>query len=104
MKKIAVIYWSQTGNTETMAKAILDGAKEKGHDAELFFVSDFDANKVSDYDVLALGCLSMGVEVLEEEEFEPFFASIESSLAGKDILLFGYCQISYQYRSTRFRG
>ena len=31
----------------------------------------------------------MGDEVLEESEFEPFFASIESTLSGKTIALFG---------------
>ena len=31
----------------------------------------------------------MGAEVLEEEEFEPMFASCESKLAGKRIALFG---------------
>lgn len=30
MSKIAVVYWSGTGNTEAMAKAVLEGAKEKG--------------------------------------------------------------------------
>ena len=31
----------------------------------------------------------MGAEVLEEEEFEPMFASCESKLSGKRIALFG---------------
>ena len=30
MSKIAVVYWSGTGNTESMAEAVADGAKEKG--------------------------------------------------------------------------
>ena len=29
MKKISIIYWSGTGNTETMAKAIQKGAIDK---------------------------------------------------------------------------
>ena len=29
MSKIAVVYWSGTGNTEQMASAVLEGAKEK---------------------------------------------------------------------------
>lgn len=81
--KTAVIYWSGTGNTEEMAKAVAEGAG-----AELFNVSDFKGS-VSDYDRLAFGCPSMGAEELEESEFEPFFASIEDSLAGKTIALFG---------------
>ena len=40
-------------------------------------------------DVLLLGCPAMGNEELEPEEFEPFFAAIESSLSGRKIGLFG---------------
>lgn len=81
--KTAVIYWSGTGNTEAMAQAIADGAG-----AELFSVSEFSGN-IADYDRLAFGCSAMGAEVLEEDEFEPFFTSIESQLSGKTVLLFG---------------
>ncbi|MGN1223768.1 MAG: flavodoxin [Ruminococcus sp.] len=81
--KTAVIYWSGTGNTEQMAAAIAEGAG-----AELFAVSDFNGT-VSDYDRIAFGCSAMGDEVLEESEFEPFFAAIESALNGKTIALFG---------------
>ena len=81
--KTAVIYWSGTGNTEAMAKAVAEGAN-----AELFTVSEFSGN-VADYDALAFGCPAMGAEVLEEDEFDPFFTKIETSLTGKKVLLFG---------------
>lgn len=81
--KAAVIYWSGTGNTEQMAQAIADAAG-----AELFAVSDFSGS-IADYDRIAFGCSAMGDEVLEEDEFEPFFASIEGNLSGKTIALFG---------------
>lgn len=81
--KTAVIYWSGTGNTEAMAKAVAEGAG-----AELFAVSAFNGS-ITDYDVVAFGCPSMGAEELEETEFEPFFASIEGSLSGKRVALFG---------------
>ena len=32
MSKVAVVYWSSTGNTEAMADAVVEGAKEKGAD------------------------------------------------------------------------
>ncbi|MFR6496657.1 MAG: flavodoxin domain-containing protein [Ruminococcus sp.] len=75
--KAAVIYWSGTGNTEQMAQAIADAAG-----AELFAVSDFSGS-IADYDRIAFGCSAMGDEVLEEDEFEPFFASIEGDLSGR---------------------
>lgn len=81
--KTAVIYWSGTGNTEQMAAAVAQGAK-----AELFSVSGFNGD-ISEYDRIAFGCPSMGDEVLEENEFEPFFASVESVLSGKKVALFG---------------
>ena len=81
--KTAVIYWSGTGNTEAMANAVAEGAG-----AELFAVDDFGGS-VADYDAVAFGCPAMGDEVLEEDTFEPFFASAESALSGKKVLLFG---------------
>lgn len=81
--KTAVIYWSGTGNTEAMAKAVAEGAG-----AELFSVSDFSGD-IADYDRVAFGCPSMGDEVLEESEFEPFFTGVEGKLSGKTIALFG---------------
>ena len=51
-------------------------------------VSDFSGS-IADYDRIAFGCSAMGDEVLEEDEFEPFFASIEGDLSGKTIALFG---------------
>ncbi|MGM9915819.1 flavodoxin [Anaerotignum sp.] len=83
--KNAVIYWSGTGNTAAMAKAI---AAAMGEDTEIFSVDKFTGS-VADYDKIAFGCSAMGDEVLEEAEFEPFFASIEGSLKGKKVALFG---------------
>jgi len=81
--KTAVIYWSGTGNTEAMANAVAEGAG-----ADLFTVSDFSGS-IADFDAVAFGCPAMGAEVLEEDEFEPFFTSIEGDLSGKKVLLFG---------------
>ena len=89
MSKIAVVYWSGTGNTEAMAKAVLEGAKEKGAEVVLLTPDEFDVSMMDSYDAIAFGCPAMGAEVLAEEEFEPMFASCESKLSGKRIALFG---------------
>ena len=81
--KTAVIFWSGTGNTEAMAQAVAAGAG-----VEAVSVSDFNGN-IEELDALALGCPAMGAEVLEEDEFEPFFTGIEGKLSGKKVLLFG---------------
>ena len=89
MSKIAVVYWSGTGNTEQMASAVLEGAKEKGADAVLFTSSEFDAAMMEQYDAVAFGCPAMGAEVLEEDEFQPLFDACEGKISGKKIALFG---------------
>lgn len=89
MDKIAVIYWSGTGNTEAMASAVAQGITEAGKEAVLLSVSDTNAADAAAYEKLALGCPAMGDEVLEESEFEPFFEELSSSLSGKKVVLFG---------------
>ena len=89
MSKVAVVYWSGTGNTELMANAVAEGAKNKGADVALKTAGDFSAEQLDQYDAVAFGCPAMGAEVLEEYEFEPMFTSCESKLNGKKIALFG---------------
>lgn len=89
MGKIAVVYWSGTGNTEAMAASVAEGAKEKGAEVSLMQCSEFDAAQMDSFDVVAFGCPSMGSEQLEEGEFEPMFSSCEGKLGGKKIGLFG---------------
>lgn len=91
MKKIAVVYWSGTGNTEAMANAVLDGAKGKGARALLFTPDEFDASMADSYDAIAFGCPATGEEALEETEFEPMFSECKGKLQGKEIALFGSC-------------
>ena len=89
MSKVAVVYWSGTGNTETMANAVAEGAKGAGAEADVLVASDFNSGKVAEYDGIAFGCPAMGAENLEESEFEPMFTEVEGSLSGKKIALFG---------------
>ncbi len=89
MSKAAVIFWSQTGNTEQMANAIADGIREGGMECDLLNVADVSAADAAKYDKLALGCPAMGAEVLEEVEFDPFFTALEGKLAGRKVALFG---------------
>lgn len=89
MNKTAVIYWSGTGNTEMMAKAIHEGLLSAGAEADLFSVDQITPDKALAYDALALGCPSMGAEVLEEAEFEPFIEELEKGMSGKKAAIFG---------------
>ena len=89
MKKIAIIYWSGTGNTEAMASAVQTGVTEARGAAELFTADAFTADQVSAFDAVAFGCPAMGAETLEEDVFEPMFTACETELAGKKVFLFG---------------
>ena len=73
MSKVAVVYWSGTGNTEAMAMAVAEGAKGKGAEVSVITAAEF----------------SPGSEQLEESEFEPMFTACEGRLSGKNIALFG---------------
>ena len=44
MSKVAVVYWSGTGNTEAMAKAVAEGIGEKGGEAALLTAAEFSAD------------------------------------------------------------
>ena len=84
MSKVAIVFWSATGNTETMANCIAEGA---GAAATIVPCAEMDAAKLGEYDVVAFGCPAMGAEQLEESEFEPMFAGLEGSLNGKKVAL-----------------
>lgn len=90
MKQVTVIYWSGSGNTRMMAKAISEGARSAGASVTLLDVSEATIEQTLSAEALALGCPSMGCEVLEEDVMEPFVAILEKhNLAGKPLALFG---------------
>ena len=73
MAKVAVVFWSGSGNTEAMANAVMDGVTKGGAEGELIRVGDFSADRIADYDGILMGCPACGTEELDEGEFEPFF-------------------------------
>ena len=89
MSKVAIVYWSGTGNTEAMANYVAEGVKKAGGEADLFTSAEFGADKAGEYDRIAFGCPSMGAEQLEESEFQPMFDEVSPVLSGKKIALFG---------------
>ena len=89
MSKIAVIYWSGTGNTEAMADLVANAAAAAGASVDKFTASEFNVSSAGDYTGFALGCPAMGAEQLEESEFEPMYQDLRGSLSGKPVGLFG---------------
>lgn len=55
MKKVLVIYDSKFGNTEKIAKALVTGMQREGITAEYAKVEEVDIDKLTEYDLLAVG-------------------------------------------------
>lgn len=89
MKKAIIVYWSGTGNTEIMAEAIKEGMEQAQFEIEFVEVYDTTVEHVLKYEKILLGCPSMGLEELEEEDFEPFMQELEKQIKNKQIALFG---------------
>ena len=89
MRKIAVVYWSGTGNTEQMARQVAAGAQEAGAEAEAIAAAWFSASQVGSFVAIAFGCPAMGAEELEADEFAPMFEACLPELRDKPIALFG---------------
>ena len=89
MAKVAIVYWTGSGNTEAMAHAVEEGAQNAGAEVALNFVSDVTADEIASFDHIALGCPASGNEQLEEYEFEPFFEELLPQLQNKKVAIFG---------------
>ena len=84
MSKVAIVFWSATGNTETMANCIAEGA---GAAATIVPCADMTPAKLGEFDVVAFGCPAMGAEQLEESEFEPMFAGLAERQESRSVRL-----------------
>ncbi len=89
MSKVNVVFWSQSGNTESMANFVGAGVTEAGGEVNVVYVGDASMDELKSAKAFALGCPAMGAEVLEEGEMEPFVTELEGFVAGKTIGLFG---------------
>lgn len=83
MSNVAVVYWSQTGNTEAMANALAEAAG-----TEAIEYSSFSADQASDYDAFAFACPAMGAEELDPD-FEELFDDVVAAAPDKPFVLFG---------------
>lgn len=87
--RIAIIYWSGTGNTEAMASLIAQGVRSTGAEADVLPIHQCDKDVVDRYDRFAFGCPASAQEELEDMEFLPVYEDLEPLLAGKRVALFG---------------
>ncbi len=89
MKKVLVLYYSRSGNTEKMAKAIAEGAKSVGGiEVELSF--HIEVAELSGYDAIVVGAPTYRKEA--PVDFKNLFeeaASVGVNLKGKVGAAFG---------------
>ena len=98
MSKVLVVYFSQTGNTEAMAKAVAEGVEAAGKEAQLIEAENASAADLEAARVFALGSPATGTEEIDDSYMAPLMDEIEGSLSGKKVLLFG----SYDWGDGEF--
>ncbi|MDQ6421320.1 flavodoxin [Paenibacillus sp. LHD-117] len=95
MPKVIVLYTSLTGNTEEMAEAIAQGAKETGLDVVCKEAYDAKPEELMEYDGILIGAYTWGDGELPDE-FLDFYEEMDGlDLTGKQAAAFGSGDTSY---------
>jgi flavorubredoxin len=91
MKNILIIYHSQSGNTENMAKAIADGAKAAGATVTLKKAADADVNDLLNCDLVAIGTPNYFSYMagLVKDFFDRVWATVRGKMENKPYCVFG---------------
>ena len=89
MNKISLVYYSATGNTEQMAKAIEEGIVEAGGAVEVYKSNAMDKDAILSSDVIVMGSTATGAEVIDENNLLPFMEEDGDKFKGKKVYIFG---------------
>ena len=91
MKKVLVIYHSQTGNTEAMAKAVADGAGAAGATVILKKAVEADDKDLLDCDVVAFGTPNYFgyMAGMVKDFFDRVWPTVRDKMADKPYVVFG---------------
>ena len=91
MKKVLIIYHSQSGNTAIMAKAISEGASAAGATVVLKNAIDAKAEDILGCDIVAIGTPSYFgyMAGLVKDFFDRAWATIREKMANKPYVTFG---------------
>jgi flavodoxin short chain len=88
MKKLLVLYYSRSGNTEKMANAVAEGAKADGVQVELKY--HVDSQDLAEYDAIAVGAPTYQHDM--PVDFKNLFEEVATkglNLKGKVATVFG---------------
>ena len=87
MGKAMVVYDTEFGNTEKIARALAEGMKKQGVNADCLKIDDVDISKLGDYDLLAIGGPTQAFGV--SKPMKDFLRKLENvSLRGKKAFAF----------------
>jgi flavodoxin len=87
MKKAIVIYHTQFGNTEKIAKEVASGMDEQGIDVDCIKVEDVQIDRLKEYDLLAIGGPTHGFSM--SKPMKVFIKKLEHvDLQGKNAFTF----------------
>lgn len=84
--KANIIFWSGTGNTESLANDLATALEKKGIETVVENIENKDNNY--SYDLFLLGCPACGAEQLGDE-FDAYYQEYKEKFAGKKTILFG---------------
>lgn len=87
----AVLYDSNTGNTEAMALAIAEGARDSGAEVYLDRADDADIGRMLSCDVIYLGCPAMGNEQQGDAQTD-LMKEVGFGFRGRKVAIFGSCR------------
>ncbi len=91
MKKVLIIYHSQTGNTEAMAKAVAEGALAGGATVVMKKAVDADEKDILDCEVVAFGTPNYFSYMagMVKDFFDRAWPTIRDKMANKPYVAFG---------------
>ena len=90
MDDIAVVYWSDTGETRRMAQLVNKGIAEAGGQADWYTVDQFSSDIARFYRKIAFGCPQSIRTGKQKSRFARMYRAIRRTLHGKDVVFFGY--------------
>ena len=91
MKKVLIIYHSQSGNTEAMAEAVYEGVKAKGATAVLKRAVDAGVEDILGCDIIAIGTPNYFgyMAGMVKDFFDRVWASVRDKVGNKPYVTFG---------------
>ena len=88
MNKISLVYYSATGNTEQMAKAIEEGIVEAGGAVTVYKSNAMDKDAILSSDVIVMGSSATGAEVIDENDLLHFMEESGDKFIVKKVYIF----------------